>query len=240
MMMNNTLAQLRALKLVGMTAAIEEQLSSSASMTLSFEERLALMVDRETHHRGDRRRAALLKRAGLKYPQACIEDVDGRAGRGFERAALMSLALSRWIEEGQAILITGAKGSGKSWLGCALAQYACRRGQSALYLRTPRLAEELPTLHARGACPRGPPPAPGHAALPTPPRGPTPPARVPCLNAGPTRKLHSALYTNSPPTVTPPTLPLPASWRRGSFRPPSMCKTWPRPGCCGASASMTL
>ncbi len=150
MMMNNTLAQLRDLKLAGMLAAVEEQLSSSASMTLSFEERLALMVDRETHHRGDKRRAALLKRAGLKYPQACIEDVDGRAGRGFERSALMSLALSRWIEEGQAILITGATGSGKSWLGCALAQYACRRGQSALYLRTPRLAEELRILHGNG------------------------------------------------------------------------------------------
>ena len=150
MMMNNTLAQLRDLKLVGMAAAIEEQLSSSASMTLSFEERLALMVDREAHHRGDKRRAALLKRAGLKYPQACIEDVDGRAGRGFERSALMSLALSRWVEEGQAILITGATGSGKSWLGCALAQYACRRGQSALYLRTPRLAEELRILHGNG------------------------------------------------------------------------------------------
>ena len=133
-----------------MLAAVEEQLSSSASMTLSFEERLALMVDRETHHRGDKRRAALLKKAGLKYPQACIEDVDGRAGRGFERSTLMSLALSRWVEDGQAILITGATGSGKSWLGCALAQYACRRGQSALYLRTPRLAEDLRILHGNG------------------------------------------------------------------------------------------
>ncbi len=150
MMMNNTLAQLSELKLAGMAAAIEEQLSSSASTTLSFEERLALMVDREVHYRGDKRRAALLKRAGLKYPQACIEDVDGRAGRGFERSALMSLALSRWIEDGTAILVTGPTGSGKSWLACALAQYACRRGHSALYLRTPRLAEELRILHGNG------------------------------------------------------------------------------------------
>ena len=150
MMMNNTLAQLRALKLPGMVAAIEEQLCSSASSTLCFEERLALMVDREVHNRGDKKRAALLKRAKLKYPQACIEDVDSRPGRGFERPALMSLALSRWVEEGQAILITGATGSGKSWLGCALAQHACRRGHSALYLRTPRLAEELRILHGNG------------------------------------------------------------------------------------------
>ena len=150
MMMNNTLTQLRELKLVGMAVAVEEQFASSASTTLSFEERLALMVDREVHHRGDKRRAALLKRAGLKYPQACVEDVDGRAGRGFERSALMSLALSRWIEEGTAILATGPTGSGKSWLACALAQYACRRGHSALYLRTPRLAEELRILHGNG------------------------------------------------------------------------------------------
>ena len=141
MMMNNTLTQLRDLKLAGMAAAVEEQLSVSASSALCFEERLALMVDREVHLRGDKRRAGLLKRAQLKYPQACIEDVDGRAGRGFERPILMSLALSRWVEDGTAILITGPAGSGKSWLACALAQYACRRGQSALYLRAPRLAE---------------------------------------------------------------------------------------------------
>ena len=150
MMMNQTLAQLRDLKLAGMAAAVEEQLSTSATSALSFEERLALLVDREVHHRGDKKQAALLKRARLKYPQACIEDVDGRAGRGFERPALMSLALSRWVEDGSAVLITGATGSGKSWLGCALAQYACRRGHSALYLRTPRLAEELRLLHGNG------------------------------------------------------------------------------------------
>ena len=150
MMMNNTLAQLRDLKLAGMVIAVEEQLSSSASTTLCFEERLALMVDREVHHRGDKRRAGLLKRAQLKYPQACIEDVDGRAGRGFERPMLMSLALSLWVQDRTSIRIRGPAGSGKSWLACALAQYACRRGQSALYLRAPRLAEELRIQHGNG------------------------------------------------------------------------------------------
>ena len=150
MMMNNTLTQLRDLKLAGMASAVEEQLSSAASTALSFEERLALMVDREMHHRDDRRRAALMKRAGLKYPQACIEDVDSKPGRGFERSSLMSLALSRWVEDGTAILVTGPTGSGKSWLACALAQYACRRGHSALYLRVPRLAEDLRVLHGNG------------------------------------------------------------------------------------------
>jgi len=59
----------------------------------------------------------------------------------------MSLALSRWVEDGTAILVTGPTGSGKSWMACALAAYACRRGHSALYLRVPRLAEDLRVLH---------------------------------------------------------------------------------------------
>ena len=62
----------------------------------------------------------------------------------------MSLALSRWVEDGTAILITGPTGLGQVWLACALAQYACRRGHSALYLRVPRLAEELRILHGNG------------------------------------------------------------------------------------------
>src|SRR6218665_4056297 len=121
MMMNNTLAQLRDLELAVMASPVEEQRSSSACTGLSLAERLALMVDREVDHGDDKRRAELMKRAGRKYPQACIEDVDSRAGRGFERSALMSLALSRWVEDGTAILISGATGSGKSWLACALA-----------------------------------------------------------------------------------------------------------------------
>lgn len=150
MMMNHTLAQLRELKLAGFALALEEQLGASATSGLSFEERLALLVDREVHHRGDRRREALLKKAKLKYAQATIEDVNARPGRGIDRAALMSLALSRWVDEGATIVLSGATGTGKSWLACALAAYACRRGQSALYLRVPRLAEELRILHGNG------------------------------------------------------------------------------------------
>ena len=59
-------------------------------------------------------------------------------------------ALSRRVEDGTAILVTGPTGSGKSWLACALAQYACRRGHSALYLRVPRLAGDLRVLHGNG------------------------------------------------------------------------------------------
>jgi DNA replication protein DnaC len=150
MMMNNTLAQLRELKLAGFAQALEEQLGAPSTAALSFEERLALLVDREVHQRDDRRRTLLMKKARLKYAQACIEDVNAAPGRGVDRAALMSLALSRWVDEGATVSINGPTGTGKSWLACALAQHACRRGQSALYLRVPRLSEELRVLHGNG------------------------------------------------------------------------------------------
>lgn len=149
-MINDTLQRLTELRLAGMAAGLQEQLTNSACAGLGFEERLALLVDRELHHRHDKRLAALLKRARLKYPQACIEDVQAGTGRGLERNAFTQLALSRWVEQGMTVSIIGPTGSGKSWLACALAQQACRRGHSALYLRVPRLAEELRILHGKG------------------------------------------------------------------------------------------
>lgn len=151
MMMNTTLNQLRTLKLDGLAGALEEQLAQPGMGAMSFEERLALLIDREVYHREDRRQARLLKQVKLRYAQATIEDLDTRAGRGIDRSAVMSLALGNWVENGQCILICGPTGAGKSWLACALAQYACRRGHSALYQRVPRLPEELATRHASGA-----------------------------------------------------------------------------------------
>ena len=150
MMMNTTLNQLRSLRLETMAQALEQQLTQSGISAMSFEERLALLVDREVHGRQDRRCARLIKTAKLKYPQAAIEDLDSRATRGIERSAVMSLALGEWVKAGHAVLITGATGAGKSWLACALAQHACRRGHSALYQRVPRLGEELRIRHANG------------------------------------------------------------------------------------------
>ncbi len=151
MMMHTTLAQLRGLKLDGLAGALQEQLTQPAMAAMSFEERLALLVDREIHHRDARRQARLLKQAKLKYPQAAIEDLDSRPARGIDRKTVMSLALGNWVESGHCILISGPTGAGKSWLACALAQYACRRGYSAHYQRVPRLSEELAIRHGSGS-----------------------------------------------------------------------------------------
>jgi len=150
MMTHTTLAQLRSLKLDGFVAALEEQLAQPAASALAFEERLALLIDRELLWRNDRKLARLLQRARLKYPQAAIEDLDTRAGRGIDHRQITSLVLSDWIATGHTVLVGGPTGVGKTWLACALAQYACRRGHSVAYLRVPRLAEELRILHGSG------------------------------------------------------------------------------------------
>jgi DNA replication protein DnaC len=151
MMMNTTLAQLRTLKLDGLVSGLEEQMAQPGMAALSFEERIALLIDREVHARNDRKLVRLLKNAHLKYEQAAIEDIDARSGRGVDRREVMSLALGDWVTAGHSVLITGPTGAGKSWLACALAQYACRRGDSALYQRVPRLQEELRIRHGSGA-----------------------------------------------------------------------------------------
>lgn len=150
MMIQNTLTQLRGLRLNGFAKSLEEQLSQAGISTMAFEERLALLVDREMHYRSDRRQARLLKEAKLKYPQATIEDLNTKAGRGINRSEVLSLLLGDWIKSGHNVLITGATGSGKSWLACAMAQYACRQGCTALYCRVPRLQEEFRVMHGSG------------------------------------------------------------------------------------------
>ena len=150
MMTQQTLTQLRSLKLSGMADALQQQLTQPSMSAMSFEERMALLVDREVSSRDDRRRTRLLSLARLKYPQATIEDVDTRRGRGVERSQITSLALSDWIKTGHTVIINGATGCGKTWLACALGQYACRRGHTVSYMRTPRLAEELRVLHGSG------------------------------------------------------------------------------------------
>jgi DNA replication protein DnaC len=143
MIVQQTLTQLRALKLDGMASAFEEQLTLPTSGSLAFEDRFALLVERENAYRNTHRLKRLLTKARLKYGQACLEDLDTRTSRGLEATKIASLAHGEWLERGQTVLIVGPTGVGKTWLACALAQRACRLGHSALYARLPRLLEEL-------------------------------------------------------------------------------------------------
>ncbi len=150
MLIEPTLDSLNRLKLHGMAAALSEQLTQSSTHGLSFEERLGLLVDRELTYRDNRRLTRLLQLAQLKQ-RACLEDIDLRSRRGLDRAQLASLASCDWVRAAHNLIVHGPTGSGKTFLACALAHQACRQGLSAVYLRAPRLFEELNLCHADGS-----------------------------------------------------------------------------------------
>lgn len=151
MLNEHTLTQLRQLRLDGMIHAIQEQAISAAAANLTFEERLGMLVQRELDWRDGKRLERLLKAARLKVSGACIEDIDWSTSRGLERSLIAALAGGDWVRSGHNVLITGATGVGKTWLACALAHQAARSGYSALYVRAPRLLEELRIAHGDGS-----------------------------------------------------------------------------------------
>jgi DNA replication protein DnaC len=149
MLINQTLDKLDALGLFGMLLGLREQLESSQYLSLSFDERLGLLVDREAEARDSRRLALRLKAAKLRQ-EASVEDIDFRTPRGLDRSVIMSLAQASWVVAHHNVLVTGPTGAGKSFIGCALAHAAIRRGHTALYLRTPRLLADLALCRGDG------------------------------------------------------------------------------------------
>jgi DNA replication protein DnaC len=138
-----TLDKLHALKLPAMAHAWQEQQQHADLAALSFDERLGLLVDAEWLARENKRLARALTEAKLKLPQACIEAIDYPARRELDKAVVRQLATCRWVAEHQQVLVTGATGTGKSFVACALANQACRRGYRAYYRRASRLFDDL-------------------------------------------------------------------------------------------------
>ena len=145
-----TTEKLKGMNLEGMYAAWIEQQGAASSSGLAFDERFAMIVDAEWTHRDNKRNSRSLKEAKLRYTQACIESIDYAAKRELDKAVVKQLASCRWVKEHQAILITGMTGTGKSWLACAFAHQACKKGFRALYRRAPRFFDELRLARADG------------------------------------------------------------------------------------------
>jgi DNA replication protein DnaC len=149
MLNHPTHERLAQLRLTGMAKALAEQAQIPDIQTLTFEERLGLLVDRELTERHNRQTSTRLRRARLKQT-AVAEDIDYRHPRGLDKAVFRRLLTGDWVRGHQNVLITGPTGVGKTYLACALADAACRQGFTALYQRLPRLFEELTIARADG------------------------------------------------------------------------------------------
>ena len=145
-----TMEKLNQLKLYGMANAFRTQLEMPPAQQLSFEERFALLVDEQFLWRENRALARRLH--GAKFKQkATIEDINYHHPRGLDRKLLRSLARSEWVKQKHNILLVGPTGIGKSWIGCALAEQACRDGFTALHRKSSELFRELAVAHADGS-----------------------------------------------------------------------------------------
>lgn len=137
-----TFERLSELRLHGMTELLRRWQDKPIAADTTFDERLAMLVEHEAALRGNRRIARLLKDALLPL-RASIEDVHADPARGVERAVLRQFATCAWVRERHNIILVGPTGVGKSFLASALADAACRHGHSALYVRAPRLLQQL-------------------------------------------------------------------------------------------------
>jgi DNA replication protein DnaC len=113
-----------------------------------------MLVDAERMARENKRLGRALKEAKLRISQACMEDIDYPPRRELDKAVIRQLMPCRWVTEHQTVLVTGATGTGKTYVACALAQQACRKGFRAVYRRAPRFFDELRLARADGSYPR--------------------------------------------------------------------------------------
>jgi DNA replication protein DnaC len=154
MLTHPTLEQMASLGLNGMAAAWRALADQDPGEALGRNEWLGLMLDRETAWRADKRFANRLRNAKMRFPNACIEDINFTAPRGLDRRQILSLAQGGWLKAHEQIILTGQTGTGKTWLACAFAHQAARMDQSVAYARMPRLFEDMATARFDGRFPR--------------------------------------------------------------------------------------
>jgi DNA replication protein DnaC len=147
----NTIEEIKSLKWHGFNSALELQLSNSAYLKMSFEERLAHLVSNELSERKSRKVKQLLARSKLKYKLACIEETEYRPSRNLDKSTMLSLSQNEWIDRSLNIIISGATGTGKTWLACALGKKAITDGYSVFYIRLSKLFSEVQLVRADGS-----------------------------------------------------------------------------------------
>ena len=150
MLINQTIDKLNQMKFFGLVKGLEDQAQMSEIVSLSFEERLSLLIDCEFTYRANKKVARLLREAKLKS-SGCLEDLDFSSSRGLDKSFIASLSSFNWLENHHNIIICGATGVGKTYLACAFGNGACRKGFKTLYYRIPKLLEEVSISRADGS-----------------------------------------------------------------------------------------
>ena len=145
-----TLEKLNWMKVCTMAQEYSRQLKNPEVQSLPFDDRFSLLVDSEWISRQNKRLANLVKKAGMKY-NCAIEEFVFTPERSVNKQTIMQLSSCTWISDNLNVLITGATGSGKTFLGCALGNAACRNGFKVLFKRVPRLLTDIAIAKGDGS-----------------------------------------------------------------------------------------
>lgn len=151
MLSENTLSKLYEMRLNSMAQSFRDQMTDTAYVSMQFEERFGLLVDSEWNKRRTNRLKLLIKKAEYAYPQACIEDINYAPERHLDKGQITRLSLCGYIQDCNNVIILGATGTGKSYLGCALGVAANRNFYSVRYIRLPDLFAELAVARGEGS-----------------------------------------------------------------------------------------
>jgi DNA replication protein DnaC len=145
-----TISKLHDIRLSATAEAFRQHMQESAMNTLSFSERFGILVDSEWDTRKNNRLKQLIRKADFPISGACMEDIEYRTDRNLNKEQLLGFSTCSYIIEKHNIIILGATGAGKTYLGCALGMAACRHFYSVKYIRLPDLLDELSVARGEG------------------------------------------------------------------------------------------
>jgi len=150
MHLEQTLHQMRSMRLATMAACLEQRLKNGDHRDLSHEEFISLLVEDEFATRKNRRLSRMIGRANFKLQQACIENIHYDSSRGFAKSDIMQFKSKTWIENSQHVILTGPTGTGKTYIAEAIGLNACKMGYPAKKIRYKRLFEEIQAAKGTG------------------------------------------------------------------------------------------
>ena len=144
-----TIEKMKGMKLRGMAQAFENILRNP-SAKFTADEMAAYLVDAEHDDRYNRKMETLIKNGRFRY-QAGLEGLDFSGSRNLDKNQMMRLTNCEWIKKKENVIISGATGSGKSYIASALGNQSCRLGYRTLYFSCMKLFTRLKHAKAEGS-----------------------------------------------------------------------------------------
>ncbi len=145
----NTIEKMRQMRLSGMAEMHYTNIKNNINLEYTIDQYVSMLVDQEWENRQNRKIKNLIKNARFRYP-ATIQDVDYSANRQLDKNMFQRLALLDFVRSHENVIITGATGTGKSYLAQALGNQACMMLVKTLYYNTSRLMDNLKLSRLEG------------------------------------------------------------------------------------------